>query len=80
MKITPERIELSRTAITTFVVKHIADVYKISTEEAFTRFMTTSTYSLLQSNTSKLWLESSEYVLDMLQSELNNDIESWLKI
>ena len=80
MKITTERIELSRTAITTFIVKKIVEAYKTSTEEALSQFMTTRTYALLQSEDSKLYLESPEYVLDMLYSELNNDLENWLKL
>ena len=80
MKTIPSRIELSRTAITTFIVKKLMEEPKISAEEALNNFMATHTYTLLRSKNSKLWLESPEYVYDMLQSELNNDIERWLKI
>jgi len=80
MKITPERIDLSKTAIITYVVKEVVKLNSVSTEEAIAGFMTTKTYKLLQSEKSKLYTESPEYVLDMLQSELSGDIVNWLKI
>ncbi|MBZ9634174.1 hypothetical protein [Clostridium sp. FP1] len=80
MKITPERIELSRMAIVTYVVKSLVSIYNISSEEALVKFMTAHTYDLLRMDSSKLWSESQEYVLDMLSNEFNNDLTNWLEI
>jgi len=48
--------------------------------EALQTFMRTKTYELLYNERSMLYLESTEYVYDMLQAEQRGDWESWLEI
>ena len=43
-------------------------------------FMRTDTFKLLSNPESFLYLESAEYVLDMLCAELSNDLERWLEV
>jgi hypothetical protein len=42
--------------------------------------MATKTYDLLIESGSYLYLESAEYVLDMLDAELSGDWERWMEI
>jgi len=48
--------------------------------EAVRQFMATKTYSLLFDKESYLYLESYEYVLDMLQSEEKGNWDEWLEV
>lgn len=73
-------IEKSIQVITEYIVKRIMQVYGYSRDRALCELMKTSTYELLQNRKSKLYAETPEYVLSLLQDELNNDIDSWLKI
>jgi hypothetical protein len=43
-------------------------------------FMTTKTFSLLVNLNSFLYLESPEYILDMLEAEESGDMERWLEV
>jgi hypothetical protein len=49
----------------------------ISTTEALQKFMRTKTYSLLFDEQSLLYLESAEYVFDMLEDERTGDWRRW---
>lgn len=80
MKVTPKSIGASKHYITTIVVKQLSVNLNITTEEAFKKFLGTKTYNLLSTNESYLWNKSPEYVYDMINSELSNDIDGWLTI
>ena len=80
MSMTQEKIELTKKLTVTTVVDVLAHEQSISSEEALRRFLKTKTYALLMSDKSMLYTESTEYVLDMLQSEINGDWEAWQKI
>jgi len=43
-------------------------------------FMTTKTYALLLRPQSYLFLESPQYILDMLDAEKTNDVERWMEV
>lgn len=66
--------------ITFFLVKYIQKQKGCTKEEALEFLMTTMTFETLNDRKSKLFCESKEYVLDMLKSELNGNIEKWMKI
>ena len=52
----------------------------ISNTDALRSFMSTKTYELLIDPKSFLYLESMEYVLDMLDAELSEDWDRWFEI
>jgi hypothetical protein len=80
MSVNQTKINFTKNLITLSVVKSLAVLKNLSVEEAYIQFMQTKTYQLLQIDKSWLWTESSDYVFDMLLSELNHDTEEWLKI
>ncbi|MDR1410563.1 MAG: hypothetical protein LBJ12_09980 [Oscillospiraceae bacterium] len=49
----------------------------LSTTEALQQFMQTKTYALLFDEQSLLYLESAEYVFDMLKAEQSGDWQRW---
>ena len=63
-----------------FVIIEISKERNQNKELAFEQFKLSKTYKLLLNLESELYLESSEYVLDMYLSELNENWEEWLKI
>ena len=80
MKSTPESIRFAIDTLTADVVQRYA-IENGMTGTASLRFlMKTDTYKLLAAPESLLYLESAEYVLDMLNAELLGDIERWLEI
>lgn len=66
--------------ITFFLVRYIQKDKNCTQEEALQFLMGTATYEALNDRNSKLFCESKEYVLDMLQSELNGDIKRWMQV
>lgn len=70
-------IELCIDALTADVANKIAQESAISITCALQQFMKTKTYELLFNEQSLLYLESAEYIYDMLESEQNKDWERW---
>ena len=66
--------------ITSFLVRYIQKNKGCTQDEALQFLMGTVTYEALNDRNSKLFCESKEYVLDMLQSELNGNIKRWMQI
>jgi len=73
-------IQLCIDSLTADVADKVASDQKIGTTEALRQFMETKTYDLLFDTASFLYLESTEYVYDMLQAEQRGDWESWLEV
>lgn len=63
-----------------FMVFRISVDEGITKEEAKVKFKSTKTFTLLMNEGSKLYLESSEYVLDMYKCEIEGNWDEWLKI
>lgn len=66
--------------ITSFLVRYIQKNRGCTQDEALQFLMGTTTYEALNDRNSKLFCESKEYVLDMLQSELSGNIERWMQV
>ena len=67
-------------ALTVRLSEEYAKTNSMSNTEALRFFMSTKTYELLIDPKSYLYLESLEYVLDMLDAELSEDWDRWFKI
>jgi hypothetical protein len=80
VKLTKEQIEYAKRVTVAAVVDRIATERKIAPEDALRDFSRTKTFEALQSDKGRLYLESNEYVLDMLDSEQRGDWENWLKV
>ena len=70
-------IHLCIDAITADVVDMIAKESNVSITTALQEFMKTKTYELLFDKHSLLYLESAEYVFDMLKAEQRGDWARW---
>lgn len=66
--------------ITFFLVRYIQKNKGCTQDEALQFLMGTVTYETLNDKNSKLFCESKEYVLDMLQSELSGNTEKWMQV
>ena len=73
-------IEKAIKNISVYMVRWIQENYKCDREKALQQLMTTATYATLLDKNTKLFSESKEYVLDMLMSEIKNDIKNWMDI
>lgn len=73
-------IELCIDALTADVADMIAAEQGISSTEALQQFMQTKTYELLFTEQSYLYLETAEYVYDMLESEQAGDWDRWMEV
>jgi len=62
------------------VAEAIANEKGISLKDAVKRFMSTKTHSLLMDKESLLYLESVEYVLDMIKAEEDGNWDEWLEV
>jgi len=80
MTITEHTVPFCINALTVRVSEEYAKTNKMSNTDALRFFMSTKTYELLIDPKSYLYLESLEYVLDMLDAELSEDWERWYKI
>ena len=80
MTITEYTIPFCIDALTARVAEEYAKTKKLSNTEALQFFMSTKTYELLIDPKSYLYLESMEYVFDMLEAELSEDWERWRMI
>ena len=72
-----QKIHLCIDALTADVADMLARESRITITAALQEFMKTRTYALLFDENSLLYLESAEYVLDMLQAEQDGDWERW---
>ena len=75
-----ETIRYSIDTMTAEVVEKLALNNNIALTDALKQFMKTKTFDLLCDAESFLYLESVEYVYDMLDAEIEGDIERWLEV
>jgi hypothetical protein len=80
MTITEYTVPFCIDALTARVSEEYAKSNNISNTDALRFFIATTTYDLLIDPDSYLYLESMEYVLDMLDAELTGDWERWMEI
>jgi len=80
MTLTSEIIQYSIDTLTAEVVEMYALNNDIKLTDALKLFMKTKTFDLLCDSESFLFLESVEYVYDMLEAEKENDMERWLEV
>jgi hypothetical protein len=71
------KIHLCIDALAADVADKLAQESCIAITDALQEFMKTKTYALLFDEHSLLYLESVEYVFDMLQAEQRGDWEYW---
>jgi len=79
MTITEQTVPFCIDALTVRTAEKYAESRNIDNTEALRFFMSTKTYDLLVDPKSFLYLESLEYVLDMLDAELKGDWERWME-
>ena len=80
MKPTKESVQFAIDTLSAEVAQKNAADNGISGTEALRFFMKTDTFKLLVNPESYLYLESVEYVLDMLDAEINHDMARWLEV
>jgi hypothetical protein len=74
---TEQKIRFCIDALAADVADKFAKESGYETTDALREFMNTKTYSLLFDGDSLLYLESAEYIFDMLQAEQCGDWERW---
>ncbi|MCL2814269.1 MAG: hypothetical protein FWD23_06690 [Oscillospiraceae bacterium] len=72
-----QKIRLCIDALTADVADKFAQESNTDITAALQEFMKTKTYSLLFDEHSLLYLESAEYIFDMLQAEQYGDWKRW---
>jgi len=72
-----QKMNLCIDALTADVADKIAEETGVSITAALHEFMKTKTYALLFDGNSLLYLESAEYIYDMLGAEQRGDWEYW---
>jgi hypothetical protein len=72
-----QKIKICIDALTADVADKLARESDITTTAALQVFMGTKTYALLFDEKSLLYLESAEYIFDMLKAEQSGDWERW---
>ena len=80
MTITEHTIPFCIDAHTVRVAQEYAKLNGMSNTDALRFFISTKTFELLINQKSYLYLESLEYILDMLDAELSEDWDRWYKI
>ncbi|MDR0852059.1 MAG: hypothetical protein LBN36_06150 [Clostridiales Family XIII bacterium] len=80
MKITKETIKFCIDTLVVEVAQKYAEENNIDATNALRHIICTKTYEVLIAPESYLYLESAEYVFDMLISEEDGDWESWLAV
>ena len=80
MTITEHTVPFCIDALTVRISEEYAKTNGISNTEALRIFMSTKTYELLIDPKSYLYLESMEYILDMLDAEFCEDWDRWFEI
>jgi len=78
MTVANERVKHAMQLNINYVVNVMSNQLTITPAEAYRRFVKSKTYALLSAEESKLYTESFEYVLDMYNSELRDDMENWM--
>ncbi|GHV51088.1 hypothetical protein FACS1894216_04430 [Synergistales bacterium] len=71
------KIQLCIDALAADVSDIFAKENDLSTTEALPQFMQTKTYALLFDEQLLLYLESAEYIYDMLKAEQSGDWQRW---
>ena len=71
------KIHLCIDALAADVADKLAEKTSLTITAALQGFMKTKTYALLFDENSLLYLESAEYIFDMLQAEQRGDWEYW---
>jgi hypothetical protein len=79
MNTTERRAEFMINLATAKVSELLATTSGKTITDSMRDFMTTKTYSLLFNPNSYLYLESPEYIIDMLDAEYAGDMERWLE-
>jgi len=74
------KIQLCIDAVTADVADKFARESGLTTTAALQEFMKSKTYELLFNEQSFLYLESAEYVYDMLDSERCGDWTRWMEV
>ncbi len=72
-----QKIQICIDALAADVSDKLAQESSIDITTALQEFMKTKTYALLFDEHSLLYLESAEYIFDMLQAEQRGDWERW---
>jgi hypothetical protein len=72
--------DLCADLIVAAVVSRYAAEHNIKSTDALRYFISTKTYDLLTDPESRLFYDSAEYVLFMLDAEEKEDWERWLKV
>jgi len=80
MILSNETIRYSIDTLAAEVVEKYAINNDMNLTDALKLFMKTKTFDLLCDPESFLYLESVEYVYDMLEAELEEDMERWLEV
>ena len=80
MATTAQSIDFCIDVLSAQIAEAIAKKNGIPQKDAVKQFMSTKTYSLLIDKESLLYLESVEYVLDMLESEEAGNWDKWLEV
>jgi len=79
MTLSDKMMEYCQDVLATRVVELLVKRDGVPHTEALRRFMSTETYELLLDPESYLYLESAEYVLDMMDAEQSGNIGRWLE-
>ncbi len=74
-----EQIQFAIDTLAAEIAQKYAADKQISETEALRFLIGTHTYKLLRDAQSYLYLESVEYVMDMLAAELGGDTEKWIE-
>lgn len=74
------KVHLCIDALAGDVTDRLAQASASTIAEALQQLMQTKTYGLLLDEDSLLYLESAEYIFDMLQAEAREDWEHWVEV
>jgi hypothetical protein len=74
------KIHLCIDALAADVADKLSQEACITITDALQEFMKTKTYALLFDENSLLYLESAEYIFDMLQAEQRGDWKHWTEV
>jgi hypothetical protein len=77
MKITEQTVQFCIDTLAAETAVKYVERQGVSVTEALRAIMATKTYGLLMDEQSFLYLESAEYVLDMLDAEAAGDWDRW---
>ena len=80
MAVAAQSIDFCIDILSAQVAEAIAKEKNIPLTDAVKQFMSTKTHSLLMDKESLLYLESVEYVLDMLKAEEAGNWDEWLEV